>query len=395
MDGDERPGGPPAVGMDGPGQDALAGAALAAQQRCRLARRRLEGHLQGCTHPRLIGLQIDLGQDRPNLLFQLLDLRLQPPHPRDAIKQQAKLVGGERLGQVVEGPATHGLDRRFDCCIGRHYHHLQLRRNAEQPRQQVQPLLLGQTKVQQGHLERAMPQQFQGRRAVAGLDPAVPQHLQRHPQGVSKTGVVVDYEDVHKPVFCTIGRAICNAPAAATLLLKSRNQRFTRYLRLFCRRGTRRAYALVRLPCRQGAAAEIVPRQYTPRAGMVGKTHEEARRAMNPQGWNKFMVASLALAVGGILACTGAMLEVVMPSWSVVGFLATAILLGLSVGGIVAAFTWGCDRCEDYLHDKANNHWSKIGKPDISCSDAQSPDCRQAQKRPAATTENKIRPTPL
>ena len=35
---------------------------------------------------RLVGLQIDLGHDRANLLFQVLDVRLQPPHLRDAVE---------------------------------------------------------------------------------------------------------------------------------------------------------------------------------------------------------------------------------------------------------------------------------------------------------------------
>ena len=65
---------------------------------------------------------------------------------------------------------------------------------------------------------------------------------------------------------------------------------------------------------------------------------------------NKMLVASLALAAGGILACAAALLDVVAPAGSPVVFLGMMLLLGLAAVGLVIAFTWGCDRCEDYLH---------------------------------------------
>ncbi len=127
-----------------PGQDSLAGAALAAQQDGCLAGRGLEGHVQGLTHLRLARLEVHLGHDRADLLLQLVHLGLQPPHVGDPVEDHAKLIRRKRLGQVIEGPTPHGLDRRFDGGIGRDDHHVESGRQAEQTRQEVQTLFLSQ-----------------------------------------------------------------------------------------------------------------------------------------------------------------------------------------------------------------------------------------------------------
>ena len=86
---------------------------------------------------------------------------------------------------------------------------------------------------------------------------------------------------------------------------------------------------------------------------------------------NKFVVASLALASGGILACTAAVLGVLLPSGSAATFVATIALLGLIVAVLVAAFAWLCDRIEsrdidwaDTICDTFQNKEQKIHGPD-------------------------------
>ena len=65
--------------------------------------------------------------------------------------------------------------------------------------------------------------------------------------------------------------------------------------------------------------------------------------------WNKLITISFALAAGGGLACAGALLDVFMPSGSLIGFLARMLVLGVAITGVVIGFTWGCDKCESYF----------------------------------------------
>ena len=99
MDRDEGTRGPRAAGVDRAGQHALARAAFAADQDRGLGGGRLEGDVQGLAHLRLLGLQVDFGHDAADLLFQLLDVRLQPPHMGDAIQHVRSWSGVNGLGR--------------------------------------------------------------------------------------------------------------------------------------------------------------------------------------------------------------------------------------------------------------------------------------------------------
>ena len=70
---------------------------------------------------------------------------------------------------------------------------------------------------------------------------------------------------------------------------------------------------------------------------------------MCSHSWNKLTVISLALAAGGVLTCAGALLDVFIPSGSLVGFLARMLVLGFAITGVVIGFTWSCDKCESYF----------------------------------------------
>jgi len=61
-------------------------------------------------------------------------LRLQPPYVGDSVEDHAKLIRRERFGQVIEGPAPHGLDRRFDGGIGGEDHYMESGGQGEQAR---------------------------------------------------------------------------------------------------------------------------------------------------------------------------------------------------------------------------------------------------------------------
>jgi hypothetical protein len=71
---------------------------------------------------------------------------------------------------------------------------------------------------------------------------------------------------------------------------------------------------------------------------------------MCPQPKNKLLTAGIALGVAGILACTAAMLEVLLPRQSPAAFAGTLVVLGLVVVGLVAGFAWLCERLSDYFN---------------------------------------------
>ena len=86
---------------------------------------------------------------------------------------------------------------------------------------------------------------------------------------------------------------------------------------------------------------------------------------MCSHSWNKLITISFALAAGGVLACAGALLDVFIPSGSLVGFLARMLVLGFAITGVVIGFTWGCDKCESYFSGRLDRLLSR-GKPNRS-----------------------------
>ena len=197
VDGDERGRGARPARVDRPRQHALARAALAADQHGRLRRRDLERDVQRLPHRRLRGLQVRLGDDRADLLLEVRDVRLEAAEAGDAVEDEAELVGRERLGQVVERAAPHRLDRRLDGGVGGDDDDGQARCQPEECRQEVQPFLLAEAKVEEGDLEEAVAEDFLGGGAVARLADAVAHRLEGEAQGLAQAGVVVDQEGVH------------------------------------------------------------------------------------------------------------------------------------------------------------------------------------------------------
>jgi hypothetical protein len=70
---------------------------------------------------------------------------------------------------------------------------------------------------------------------------------------------------------------------------------------------------------------------------------------MGWRAWTKMIVVSAGLGSAGILVCIVALLDVLVPRGSVLGFLSwMAALVGVIVV-LVAGYVWVCDKCEDYL----------------------------------------------
>jgi hypothetical protein len=65
--------------------------------------------------------------------------------------------------------------------------------------------------------------------------------------------------------------------------------------------------------------------------------------------WRKIVVIGFCLATASILACIAALLDVLVPRWSLSGFVASMVALGAAVALVVIGYAWICEKCEDYL----------------------------------------------
>jgi len=73
---------------------------------------------------------------------------------------------------------------------------------------------------------------------------------------------------------------------------------------------------------------------------------------MYGHSWKKVIVSSFILGVAGIMTCISALLSDLVPTWSVLAFIAVLISLELAIVGILAGFVWLCDKCEEYFNEK-------------------------------------------
>jgi len=83
---------------------------------------------------------------------------------------------------------------------------------------------------------------------------------------------------------------------------------------------------------------------------------------MYRHSWNKVIVSSFALGAAGILTCISALLSVLVPTWSVLAFIAVLVPLGVAIVGVLAGFVWLCDKYEEYIDRKKNNLLGEKGE---------------------------------
>jgi hypothetical protein len=70
------------------------------------------------------------------------------------------------------------------------------------------------------------------------------------------------------------------------------------------------------------------------------------------RAWNKMLVISFSAAAAGILACIAALLDILVPKGSALGFLAWTAALVVAIVLVVSGYVWACDKCEDYLNGR-------------------------------------------
>ena len=75
---------------------------------------------------------------------------------------------------------------------------------------------------------------------------------------------------------------------------------------------------------------------------------------MDGSSWKKVIVSSFVLGVAGIMTCISALLNDIVPAWSVLAFISVLIPLALAIIAILAGFIWLCDKCENYFADRTD-----------------------------------------
>jgi hypothetical protein len=186
--GDEGVFRPRAPVVDQACQEALPGAALAADQDNGVGVGRLARGLQDFAHAPVAGQNPALGKDAP----QGGDLRLHPVKALQPFQHQVELAGDEGLGKIVEGPHFDRGDRRLDGGVGRDHHHLGFRPAGDDRLEHLQPVPVGELHVQEhqvGVLTVKPFEAFRARRRPGGLEALV---FEVHLQGGQDVAVVID-----------------------------------------------------------------------------------------------------------------------------------------------------------------------------------------------------------
>ena len=130
--------GPGGEAVQRPGEHALPGAVLAAEQHRGIRGGRAAKQGQRRLHRRRPGLQQRLGVQPGQAILEGLHPRPEQPSLAEALDHRAELRGGEGLGQVVARPAAHRLHRGVDRGVGGDDHHVELGVLGQQQGQEVE-----------------------------------------------------------------------------------------------------------------------------------------------------------------------------------------------------------------------------------------------------------------
>ena len=197
-----------AVGMNGPGQNFLAGTAFAQQQDGGVAGSGAKSGIQLSAEGGVERLQIGLGDDGANLLFQHIDLNLQTTQVANLADHDAKLIGRHRLDEVVGGSPPHRLDGTFDRAKRGEDNHLQVGGQSQHFGQQIEAMLASQADVEKRHLEGSLAQESQGLITILDIGDGMAHRLQCDSHRAADVWLVVDDEDVERGNFSCFARPI-------------------------------------------------------------------------------------------------------------------------------------------------------------------------------------------
>ncbi len=198
VDLDEGLAGPQAVGVDGPGDELLAGAALAVDQDRGVGRGDLEDLLPEVLDQGVMAddLVVFLG-----LLLEVLALAAEVRLLEGVADADQDPLAVERLFQEIEGPELGGLDRGLDRPLPRDHDDLRHVRARPQLGQDFEAALAGHLDVEEDqvdadglleHLQPVLPRR--------GFEELVALVLEDHLQGLADVLLVVDDQDAGLPL---------------------------------------------------------------------------------------------------------------------------------------------------------------------------------------------------
>jgi len=124
----------PALGVQRPREDALARAALAAQEDRRVGAGGARDDVERRAHHGRVGGEVGLGHLVGQLRLELRDAQGRRAAHRDALDGVPDLRGREGLGHVVDGAALDRVDGRVDGRVGGDHDDLQLRARGQEAR---------------------------------------------------------------------------------------------------------------------------------------------------------------------------------------------------------------------------------------------------------------------
>src|SRR5687768_1283207 len=203
---------PRAHPMDGPGDDLLAGAALAGQQYgrrvCGDAARELDQVPHG---PALRDEQV-ASPLRAQRGAQRVDLTAEPLALLRLLDGERDFIGAERLGEIVVRALAHRLERRILPAVRTHHDHERAAAFGAEAPQEGEPVHLRHPDVAEDHVERPGPGPCEGQDRVSFRFDLVPRLGEQKAQRLTECGVVVYDEYAHHVTAALrAGRKILNA----------------------------------------------------------------------------------------------------------------------------------------------------------------------------------------
>src|ERR1019366_10035519 len=207
IDDDERLALAPAPSMDLPGDNVLAGAALAGEQYSRVAGGGLAGSFEQVLHREAARVEQRLLIDGA---AQCAIFRLKDPDLQRAIDGVLNLLERERLGDIVVGAGLHRLDGIFNGRISSHQNYQALGCAPLDLAQQFQPAHLGHPGVGQNQIELRLGEHNHGLRAVLGRANLVAKRLEKRDETSADIALVIDNEQLGHQISGAAGISTMN-----------------------------------------------------------------------------------------------------------------------------------------------------------------------------------------
>ena len=170
VDQDERTVTPRALGVHHPGDELLAGAAIAHEDDTGVAARHDRGAIRERPHRWREGDELGAGPPRHHAFPRRLELAQERSLRRDGPEDVPhELVGVERLGHVARRAVAQRVDHVGNARVARHHDDRRLGRLATDAPEEREPVDPGHPHVADGDVEGLLPDELRSLRPIGGL----------------------------------------------------------------------------------------------------------------------------------------------------------------------------------------------------------------------------------